>query len=346
MNSIVVASAQPSAGKTSVIAGLAKASGKVFGYIKPFGDRLHYSKKRLWDYDSAVVTSLFGLDEKPEGISLGFEHAKLRFMYDAATIKQKIVELAATVGKGKQFLFVEAGKTLSYGASVNLDASSLAAALGSELLLVASGNEDVLMDDLRYHKSCMAASGAKVAGVIVNKVRDVEDFKQTYAKEIEGLGYKLLGVIPFEHRIASMPVKYFVERLFAKVVGGEAGLDQVIENIFVGAMSVAAALQSPVFAKENKLIITAGDRSDMILAAIETGSKAVVLTNNILPPANIISKATHSGVPLLLVPWDTYYTALQIDRLEPLLGKDDKDKLDLLTALVKKHVEIDRIVKG
>jgi BioD-like phosphotransacetylase family protein len=52
MKTIVVGSTHKSAGKTSLIVGLAKAVGSSCGYIKPLGDRLLYRKKRLWDYDA------------------------------------------------------------------------------------------------------------------------------------------------------------------------------------------------------------------------------------------------------------------------------------------------------
>ena len=59
MKNLVIASLRKDAGKTSFIVGVAGASEKRFGYLKPFGDRLPYRKKRLWDYDAAVCTTLF-----------------------------------------------------------------------------------------------------------------------------------------------------------------------------------------------------------------------------------------------------------------------------------------------
>ena len=55
MRRLVLASMREAAGKTSLIVGLGKAIEKPFGYMKPFGDRLLYRKKRLWDYDSALI---------------------------------------------------------------------------------------------------------------------------------------------------------------------------------------------------------------------------------------------------------------------------------------------------
>ncbi len=82
MRRLVIASTRENAGKTSLIVGLGRASGKPFGYLKPFGDRLLYRKKRLWDYDSALVGQIFELAMDPREMSIGFDHSKLRFMYD------------------------------------------------------------------------------------------------------------------------------------------------------------------------------------------------------------------------------------------------------------------------
>lgn len=347
MKKIVVASLNKSAGKTSIIAGIAKAINKKFGYLKPFGDKLIYRKKRLWDHDSAVITSLFGLKERPEDITIGFEHAKLKYMYDEQSTQKKLKEVIEHLGKDKNLIFIEGTDDLVCGTSVYLDPLSVANYLSAKLLVVASGLEGIILDRLYFLKEYLQAKrfkGLEFCGVIVNQVRDIEDFKQACLTEMEKLGVSVLGIIPYKEELTYMKAGYIAEKLFAKVVAGEGGLNKIVKTILVGAMSVSAAVQNPLFKKENKLIITSGDRSDMILAAIETGSSCVVITNDILPPPNIISKASSANIPLLSVPWDTFYTAKQIDDMERLLSKDDTDKLEILAGLVKENVEIDKIV--
>jgi len=102
-------------------------------------------------------------------------------------------------------------------------------------------------------------------------------------------------------------------------------------------------LRSPKFNKGDKLIITAGDRVDMILTALESDTAGIVLTNNILPPSNIISKATDRQIPVLLVAADTYQIAQQIDNMEPLLTQQDEQKITLLGSFVKEHVALDTL---
>jgi len=178
--------------------------------------------------------------------------------------------------------------------------------------------------------------------VIINKVMQPDDFKSTYLPEIEALGVNVLGVIPYEKELTSLSSSYLAEKLFARVIAGEEGLERKIRNVFVGAMSVSAALADPMIGKNDKLIITSGDRSDMVLAALEAGNTScIVLTNNIVPPPNVISRASEDKVPILLVPTDTYDTARQVQEIEPLLTKDDADKVDLLGRLVAENVDLE-----
>lgn len=344
MKKLVVASTSKSAGKTSLIVGIAEALGGTCGYIKPIGDRLLYRKKRLWDHDAALFASLWKLENKPEDITIGFEHAKLRYMYDRSGTKEKIGEMVAAAGD-RDMLFIEAGGSLQFGASVHLDPISLAKYADAPLLLVVGGDEDSVLDEIHFYKNYIDDEGATMAGVIINKVQDLDDFQHSFGEELEATGIPILGVVPQRPELKALPVKFLVERLFARVVAGELGLDRVVENLFLGAMSVSSAIGHPLFEKPNKLIITSGDRSDMILASFDTGASCIVLTNNLLPPGNILSRASEAKIPVLLVPWDTYTTVQKISQVEALLTVDDKDKIALLADLVTQHVKLDELKK-
>jgi hypothetical protein len=342
MKTYIVGSVEKSSGKTGVIVGLKAALGKPAGYMKPFGDRLRYLKKRLWDYDSALITQMWDLKENPEDISIGFEHIKLQYKYDAVTIEEKLCEMANRTGAGKDILFVEAGNHLHYGLSVNLDALTMARALKAELVVVAGGPEGVVADDLAALKKNTNLEGITLKGVIFNKIHDLEDFKETHLPRLSALGLPILGCIPNEPKLTHFTMGYLAEILFSKILAGEQGLSNVVEHIVIGAMSVGSALRQTSFNKHKKLVITPGDRTDMIQAALEGGTSGIILTNNILPPASVISRAEAEKTPLLLVSSDTYQTAKQVDSLEPLLTKDDHAKAELLERLVRDHVDLSK----
>ena len=344
MDRLIIASMRKSAGKTSLIVGIAKALVNSPGYMKPFGDRLFYRKKRLWDHDSNVVAGILSLKENPEDMTIGFEHSKLRYMYDENGTREKVLEIASNTGQNKDVLFIEGGQDLTYGVSINLDAISIAKYTGAKLILVISGNEDLILDDITFLKKYIDTKDVNLQGVIVNKVHDIDEFRGTHLDRITGMGVKVLGIVPFKTELTHFSVDYLSEYLFAKVIAGEGGLNNIVKNILVGAMSTNVVLRYPPFQKENKVVITGGDRSDMILAALETNTVGIVLTGNILPPSNVVSKASERNIPLLLVPSDTYQTAKRIDCLEPLLKKDEPEKIILLGQLARECVNLKEMI--
>ena len=190
----------------------------------------------------------------------------------------------------------------------------------------------------------MDLSGINFKGVIINKVQNMDDFKETYLPRIQEIGVPVLGVIPYQKELTYFSVNYLSERLFAKVITGEDYLNRTVKNIFIGAMSVNAALQQPLLKKEGSLIIAGGDRTDMILLALDYHAVGIILTNNVVPPSHIISKASERNVPLLLVTYDTYETARRIDSMEPLMTRDEKQKIELLGKLIQENVNIQETV--
>jgi BioD-like phosphotransacetylase family protein len=311
MRRLIVASMREGAGKTSVIIGLGRALRTPVGYMKPFGDRLLYRKKRLWDYDSALVASVLGLQEDPENMSIGFDHSKLRFMFDEEATKEKLLELLAHVEQGKEIVFIEAGKDLAYGISVNLDPISLARYTGATLIIVLSGEESAILDDATFAKRRVDLAGVPLAGIIANQVHDTDDFRNTYQSAFTDMDVPVLGIIPYRAELTHPSVGFLSECLFAKVLAGEAGLGAVAKDIFVGAMSAEAARRHPSFGKEQKLVITSG---------------------------------AEQGIPLLLVADDTYQVAKQIDDTQYLLTRDEHEKIELLGELAKDHLDLTAIV--
>jgi BioD-like phosphotransacetylase family protein len=340
MKKFIFTSLNKNAGKTGIIIGLGKVLNQKIGYLKPFGDRLLYRKKRLWDYDSAVISKIFNIEDSPEGMSLGFDHSKLRYMYDEANIIEKINTMINEIPSDTEVLFIESGKNIMHGVTVNLDALTIAKAADAKLIVVVSGDSDDIADDLFYFKQNTSLKGIDFAGVVVNKVKDVDDFKMVYEDILNKIGINILGIIPYEAELTYPSVQLISNMLMAKVISGEKALNQVVREVFVGAMSGDAAQRVEKFKNINKLIITAGDRSDMILAAIETQCVGIILTNNILPQPNIIAIASEKEVPLLLVHTDTHKAAKKIDQMVPLVDSTDLKKIGILKESIKNYTTL------
>jgi BioD-like phosphotransacetylase family protein len=343
MKKILMASTREGAGKTSLIVGIASAFKLNFGFMKPFGDRLVYRKKRNWDYDCFLIKNLWQLDAEieSEDITLGFNHSKLRYVYTQETIKEKLLQMAEISGAGKQALIIEGGKHLAYGTSIHLDSISMARHLEAQIVFVISGDNETILDDIVYLKKYLDRNDINLGGVILNKVRDVNNFSDFFLPMITDMGVKVLGIIPYREQLTYFSVSYLSKKMAAKVIAGENGLENTVKKIFVGAMSTSIALRTPQFNQTQKLLITSGDRNDMILAAIDSDTAGIILTNNIVPPSNIISQASDKDIPLLLVESDTFEIAKQTDRIEALLTENSQEKINILTQLIKENLKID-----
>ena len=216
--------------------------------------------------------------------------------------------------------------------------------LNAGLILVMSGESDTIIDDIQFIKEYINTSSADFKGIIINKVKDIEDFNIQFGNTLKDTGIRLLGIIPFRSELTFSNISFLAEKLFAKVLAGENGIKNIVKNIFVGAMSTQESLRNPLFNKENKLLITSGDRSDMIISALDDKTAGIILTNNILPPPNIISIADEKNIPLLAVKMDTYHVAQIMDDIVPLLAKDDSQNIAILKELAEKFLDYKNIL--
>jgi BioD-like phosphotransacetylase family protein len=346
MDKYVVTSMRPSGGKTSLIIGLAKALKKKMGYLKPFGERLLYKKKRLWDYDVSLMTHIFNLDDNPEDMSIGFHHSKLIYSLDEKSTEAKLLEALDRISKNKDLIFVEAGKDISYGTSVYLDAISLTKIVEGQLIIMVSGDEDTIIDDMSFLKKYIRMDGFHFMGVVINKVVNIDNFNDVYLPKIRQMGIPVLGVIPSFPSLAYFSAQYLADQMFAKVLAGESGLNRQVRNIVVGSMGGDSAMKGPLCQDHHQVVITSGDRSDLILMSLEKNVAAIILSNNIVPSPVILSRAEALGIPLLLVPTDTHKTARQIDGIEPLPTKDDIEKIDIIEKMVTAHIDLKAFTKS
>ncbi len=339
MGNIIISSTEADAGKTTIGMGIALSSKKKFNYFKPYGDRPIYKKKRLIDYDAKLFKNVLGLENEYEKFCIGFDHSKIKYAFDSETIKTKIVERVEELSKGKDGVMIETGEDWRFGSSVSLDPASLYEMLDAEIIMIASGSRTNIVDDLTTTVRYFDALDIPIKGVVLNRVESEEDIKNFAVKDLENMGLDILGIIPDIKEFDLTSVEFINDMLFGKVVAGHSGLDKIVENVFVGALSVDEMLRNPNFFKKRKLMVTGGDRSDIILASMDEGTSGVILTNDLIPPSNIISKADREGIPLIVVPLDTYEAAKRIERMETITTIEDEYKIDMIKEEITPRIK-------
>jgi phosphate acetyltransferase len=97
------------------------------------------------------------------------------------------------------------------------------------------------------------------------------------------------------------------------------------------------------------LLVTPGDRSDVILAACMAAQNGtplagLILTGGFQPDPAILSlcqPALKNGLPLLITPEDTFETAIKLSSLENKVPLDDLDRINDVMRTVASHLDTD-----
>jgi phosphate acetyltransferase len=130
------------------------------------------------------------------------------------------------------------------------------------------------------------------------------------------------------------------------VLYGEEQLNRHVYNFTIAAMQLQNFLTR---IDHGSLIITPGDRADVIVACLATVSSTsmeniagILLTGGFKPeePIRQLIKGFSSMVPILSVRENTFPTARIVDNIHARISPDDERKITRALALFEKHVNV------
>jgi BioD-like phosphotransacetylase family protein len=105
--------------------------------------------------------------------------------------------------------------------------------------------------------------------------------------------------------------------------------------------------------KRGVLLITPGDREDIILAActgLDAQSKekmaGIVLTGNLRPNASVLKVIRAMPIPVLLTAEDSYRVASKVHDLTVKTRPSDAAKISLIRDLIASNVDLEKILKS
>lgn len=352
--SIYIASLEESSGKSVVaiaLASIAKELNINVGYFKPIGlgSSIPPGRENI-DEDVEVMKSILKLDYSNNILCpLILKRDEYLETFAENKIKscaEKIAESYKKVSENKEVMLIEGPRILSTGSFLGCPVPKLAKDFNAELLLVARFKGDIIVDEVIQARDYCMNWGTKIFGVILNRIPQdrIERAEHVIKPFIEKNGIKVLGLVPEDKNLSALKVREVCDFIGGRVLAGEDGLDKIIENVLVGAMRPESAAK--YFRKTiNELVITGGDRTDIILAALETGVSAIVLTGNLYPSVKVFPKADQLKVPLVLVPYDTYTTLQHIQKIIGRIKPKDSRRIVAAINLIKKYVSWKHILQ-
>jgi phosphate acetyltransferase len=244
--------------------------------------------------------------------------------------------------------FEEGGSAVEF--NYNAD---IARNLGSPVLLVIRGADETIehtVNEVKIAIETFEESGCQILGVVVNRA-DPELIDELIDKMEEELPEKhsLVSVIPARERLSSPTLKEIADDMGARVLYGEDKLDNLAFNYLIIAMNIANYLP---YLTRNSLLITPGDRCDVVLSALQAHQSqnyptiaGILLTGGLKPPdsVDLLLTGLSDIVPILSVPNDTYSTAVRIGQVRSYISADAAAKIRLSLRLFYRHVDIEAL---
>jgi BioD-like phosphotransacetylase family protein len=89
-----------------------------------------------------------------------------------------------------------------------------------------------------------------------------------------------------------------------------------------------------------------GERPDMQLAALETSTKCLIVTNNIKPLPAVVSQAEEKHVPIILVKQDTNATIAGIEEVLAKASFRSPQKLNMFGEVLNRYFDFEALNSG
>jgi len=121
-------------------------------------------------------------------------------------------------------------------------------------------------------------------------------------------------------------------------------MGNLVEHFLIGAMQADKAIEYFKKTRRNAVIV-GGDRVDIQLSAIESGSVCLILTGELYPSEIILSRAEQKNVPMIVVREDTFSIAKKLEKLSVRLRLRDTSKVDRGMSLVADNVDFSMLYK-
>jgi len=356
---VYVAATRQHQGKTTTCLGLIfsleRRLGEV-GFIKPVGQRYVQWEGQQVDEDSLLIAEVCHIDCHLKDMSpIAIDRYFTRHYIDSGSahdLEQQVLGSFGRVAQGKEFVIIEGTGHAGVGSVLDMSNARVAQLLQSKVLIVTVGGIGRPIDEILLNAALFKLHDVEIAGVVLNKVLPEKlDMVEHYArKALSKKGIDLFGVVPYQPLLAGPSLRQILEDVGGELLNGEERLDVTVTRTVVGAMSPHRALQ---YLARDVLLITPGDREDLILAALSsyvvgvedgTDVSGIVLTGGIEPHRNILRLIRRTPVPVILVSEDTYPAAARIRDLVVKIRPDDTTKIALARRLVNNYVDVEGLL--
>jgi phosphate acetyltransferase len=347
-NSLYIAGAAPRSGKSAVSLGFMEL-------FSAYGDRVGFFRPIVATSNDGVIALMaerYRLSETPSSYygCLAEEAHELTASGNKDELTKTILEKFKALEAHYDLVICEGSDFSGAAPGLEFDFNlELANHLGCMVVPVLNGKSRKpweISDDIQAIDASLAERHCQVFAIAVN--RTPETLRQDILSALAGRTPEQAPVyLLAEQPILDMPtVGEVAAALGAEHISGRPdGLSREVLHFKVAAMELPHFLDH---VEDGSLIITPGDRSDIIVGALLADASTkypqiagLLLTGGLQPAPQIlklIEGLASSRVPLLCVAGDTYTTATAVHAVEPHLSPGNPRKVAAALGLLEGQV--------
>lgn len=312
------------------------------------------------DNDVDLISSYFKLDMPYEN-SYAFTTAQALEYISSGRYSELLEEIVAkfnSLAEKYDFVLCEGtdfeGSTSAFEFDINADIINN---LGCPVILVASGRHKSKEDVIRaieLSTESLCDKACNIIATIVNRAKPGSDIVKRLKKKTKNPN-QFVFAIPEEKTLAFPAVRCIAEKMGARVLYGEHQLNRHVKGFGVAAMQLRHVLDR---FQNGDLIITPGDRADVILACLASMTSTsmpkvsgIMLTGGLVPEEPILNliEGFPNIVPILSVKENTFEAARLADRVHAGISSKDTAKIIKALAVFENNVNVpvlrDRIIQ-
>lgn len=355
MKKIFIAATKQNDGKTTVSLGLIfnlKDRFKKVAFIKPIGQRYLEEEGVKVDEDSVLIERVTQIckvrcglkDMSPIAVERGFTENYITHP-DKSAITKQIKNSFQKVSRSQDLVIIEGTGHAGVGAVFDHSNAHVAKLLGSKVIIISSGGIGRPIDEIILNKALFDRLGVKILGAVINKVlpEKFDKINDLVRKGLRRKGVDVLGVIPYHPMLSYPTIEQILEETNFELLTGKDFLGNYAAQVLVGAMEPAEAVKYIV---KDSLLITPGDRKDMIRASLDLKISGMVLSGGIIPDGPTMELLKNARLPVLSAKTDTYSVAARIHDLTVKIRPKDTAKINLVNQLIRDNLDLEKIVRG
>ncbi len=352
--SIYIATTEPKSGKSLLSLGVLQMmltkSSKV-GYFRPVINENHYTDV---DHHTKTAIEYFNLDLSYEDCYAFTQKEVIQLIAQDKIddVLNTVIERYKQLEAQFDYVLVEGSDFSGESSFAELDMNlTIAKNLGIPAMIVGSGSGKEVQEfaDSLVVTYQSFIEEVDVIGVVANKVNrsDLNELKKKLRSKIPASVH--IDIIPKVNFLENPTVREVCEALSGKTLFGESAMDNSIGTFTTGAMQLHNYLKH---LKEDTLVITPGDRSDIILGALQANISSnypkvagVILTGNLIPEEPIMKliEGLRSSVPIISVEENTFSIANQVGAVQSNIYASNQKKIQMALDVFNTYVNADQL---